>query len=266
MQTTFYPRHSYKETSWQAAPRATFQLLTPVTGCAGDWHYHGLPKAGRFVSWLAVVVSACLHLALFWSGYSRPVPRAVVVVKDSPVIQLEMPPLEEEEEERVEELDAAEEMPAISVPRLVDLPSAVALTDFVQPLQMNVTLENSIDASKLTHIPTRIAPAGQRPGGLKNLFDISQLDRRPDPIAQPPPQFPYSLKKDVTEAEVVVEFVVDTRGDTRDIRVISSTHSGFEPASIDGISRWRFRPGMKDGRKVNTRMMIPIRFSVVDGD
>lgn len=265
MQTAVYPTHPCKPASWPARPAAPGPSLAPVASHTGDWHYHGLPKAGRLATSLAVVVSACLHLALFWSGYSRPAPRAVVLVKDTPIIQLEMPPLEEEEEEPVEELDSLDDAPTVDVPRLADLPTTVALTDFVQPLQTNVPLENSIDASKLTHIPTNITPAGHRPGGMKNLFDISQLDRKPDPIAQPAPQFPHALRNTVEHAEVVVEFIVDTKGATRDVRAISSTHAGFEVAAVEGVSRWRFRPGMKDGRKVNTRTIVPIRFTIMDG-
>jgi len=31
-----------------------------------------------------------------------------------------------------------------------------------------------------------------------------------------------------------------------------------------GVSRWRFRPGMRGGRRVNTRMSVPIIFRVSD--
>src|SRR5690349_16052400 len=149
MQTAVYPHPGLKAESWPSTPRAPRRPLAPVASRAGDWHYHGLPKAGRLASWLAVLVSACLHLTLFWSGFARPARRTHVVVKDAPIVQLEMPPLDEEEEEPVEELDAMDETPAISVPRLADLPTTVALTDFVQPLQANIPLENSIDASRL---------------------------------------------------------------------------------------------------------------------
>jgi len=35
-------------------------------------------------------------------------------------------------------------------------------------------------------------------------------------------------------------------------------------AAYDGVRQWRFRPGMKGGRKVNVRMQVPIVFRIVE--
>jgi len=261
MQTTFYPRHAFKVEQAQPIP---VHHLARAPSRAGDWYYHGLPKPGR-ISWLAVAFSLSVHGLLLWGGGVRPALRPVVVVKDEPVVQMVMPDLEEEKEKPVEELEEAVELdPGVVVPRLVDLPSTVDLnTAFVQPLDMSVTLQTGLDTARLTNIPLKIAPGGPRAGAMKDLFNISQLDRVPEPIMQPPPQFPVQLKKDVDHAEVVVAFIVDSRGDTRDVRVVSSTHPGFEFAAVEGVGKWRFRPGMKTGRKVNTRMKVPIHFTTV---
>lgn len=264
MQTTFYPRHTFKvEQPHPVPPRH----LARATSRTGDWYYQGLPKPAR-LSWPAILFSLSVHSLLLWGGGDRPKHRPVVVVKDDPIIQMVMPDLPDEEEKPVEELEEAVELdPGVVVPRLVDLPSTVDLNNaFVQPLDMSVTLQTGLDTGSLTSIPLKIAPSGPRAGGMKDLFNISQLDRVPEPIVQPPPQFPVQLKKDVDRAEVVVEFIVDSKGDTRDVRVVSSTHPGFEHAAIEGVGKWRFRPGMKTGRKVNTRMMVPIRFTVTNDD
>ena len=257
-----YPSH-LKARAWPSPPSRP-RALAPVTSRAGDWHYDGLGR--RRFSWVALLVSAGMHGLLLWGGGPRPAPRPAAVVETERVVQMVMPPLDDDEEKPVEELDSAEEMPAVEVPRLVDVPTTVSLNSFVQPLEMNVALQTSLDASKLTSIPVRIAAAGSRPGaGLRNLFDISQLDRGPEPIAQPQPIFPANLRNEVSEAEVVVEFIVDTHGQTRDVHAVSSTHTGFDRAAVEGVIRWRFRAGMKDGRKVNTLVRIPIRFTVTAG-
>lgn len=262
MQTTLSPRHPLKIHGWPAAPIQR-RALARVTSRAGDWHYASLP--GWRYTWLAALLSASIHLLVLWGGGVRPVHRAVAAAPAEKVIQMEMPPLPDEEEEPVESLDQGDEIPAVEVPRLIDLPSTVSLNSFVQPLEMNSALQTSLDASKLTAIPVRIATAGSRPGaGLKNLFDISQLDRVPEPIAQPAPNFPPELQKETEYAEVVVEFIVDTKGLPRDVTAMTSTHPGFVRAAVDGVSRWRFRAGIKDGRKVNTRVRIPIQFRVTD--
>lgn len=265
MQTTFYPQHAGNVGSWHPAPGTRDHKLVPATSHRGDWHYLGLPKAAR-IPWIAALVSAGLHMGLLWGGMARPAHRPVVVVRDEATIQLVMPDIEEDKEAPVEELES-EMDPGVQVPQLPDTPSLVDMTNaFVQPLDMRAALQNNFDASKLTTIPLKIAPGGPRPGALKDLFNLSQLDHVPEALVQPAPEFPYNLKKEVERAEVVVEFIVDSHGDTRDIRVLSSTHAGFERSAIEGVAKWRFRPGLKTGRKVNTRMMVPIRFFVQNVD
>jgi protein TonB len=46
--------------------------------------------------------------------------------------------------------------------------------------------------------------------------------------------------------------------------VTDSSHHGFDDAAMVGVSKWKFRPGMKAGRKVNTRVRQMITFTVGD--
>ena len=52
------------------------------------------------------------------------------------------------------------------------------------------------------------------------------------------------------------------RGATHDAVIVKASEAGFETAARKGVMRWRFRPGMKDGAKVRTRMRVPIEFKV----
>ncbi len=182
MQTTFYPRHAFKIEHDHPVP---VRHLARARSRAGDWYYHGLPKPAR-LSWPAILFSLSVHGLLLWGGGDRPALRPVVVVKDDPIIQMVMPDLPDEEEKPVEELQEAVELdPGVVVPKLVDLPSAVDLnTAFVQPLDLSVTLQTGLDTASLTSIPLKIAPGGPRAGAMKDLFNISQLDRVPEPIVQ----------------------------------------------------------------------------------
>ena len=61
-----------------------------------------------------------------------------------------------------------------------------------------------------------------------------------------------------------VEFVVNAEG--RPVNVIATNNADrrFEQAAVFGVSKWKFRPGIKAGRKVNTRMAVPIVFKAKD--
>jgi periplasmic protein TonB len=97
---------------------------------------------------------------------------------------------------------------------------------------------------------------------IGTVFNISDLDRQPEALVQTPPLYPYALKREGATATVRVQFIVDSDGHVVNPVVIDSTHSGFNDAAMQGVSKWKFRAGMKGGRRVNTRMEVPILFKV----
>jgi protein TonB len=88
------------------------------------------------------------------------------------------------------------------------------------------------------------------------------LDRRPEPIVQAQPNYPFEMKRGGIEAQVRVGFIVNSKGDVILPYVVSATHTGFDHAAIEAVLKWKFRPGMKNGRKVNTRVEQPMNFTV----
>ena len=64
-----------------------------------------------------------------------------------------------------------------------------------------------------------------------------------------------------SSGSVIVEYVVDKKGHTRDIKVTQSTPPGvFNRAAIDAIGQWRYRPAKFDGRPVEVPVRTLIRF------
>ena len=145
-----------------------------------------------------------------------------------------------------------------------DLPSMPQPTDFVQQIDFASLVEKpDLAQAKLLSIPEgdRRSRAME---GLGKVFNLADLDRIPEALFQPPPVFPAALKHDVSSASVTVEFVVDTNGVVVNAYVTDTSHVGFNVAATTGVSRWKFRPGMRGGRKVNTRMRVPINFKLIE--
>ncbi|MBA3848390.1 MAG: hypothetical protein C0502_00145 [Opitutus sp.] len=232
-----------------------------IEGPPGKWRYYGIGWT-RIPMVVAVFVSLALH-GIFLFGFNRkPAPKHVADTQEVEIIQMTMPELEEEKSDQVEELtEAADEAPAVAVPQLADLPSSVAVATFVQPLQYTPDVSASLAAARTTQIPVNIG----RSRNLQNMgtiFEISQLDRAPSPIMQPAPVFPHQFKKEVGEARVMVECIVDSNGDVVAPFVLSTTHAGFNENALAGVAKWKFRPGMKAGKRVNTRVRVPVKFLV----
>jgi len=65
-----------------------------------------------------------------------------------------------------------------------------------------------------------------------------------------------------TEAEVLVEFIVDTTGRVRDAKCVRSPHPAFAEPAVSAITAWRFLPGYKNGHAINVRVAVPIIFDM----
>jgi len=124
-----------------------------------------------------------------------------------------------------------------------------------------------------TYVPTthgnttKISPGLNvgRPGGDGNKpISPSLLDKPPRTRSQKEPVYPYAMKVAGTAGTVWVDFIVDETGCVHDVRVLKSTHSDFEEATIAAVSLWRFEPGKHNNKPVCFRMSIPVVFKVAD--
>ncbi|KAB2662194.1 MAG: energy transducer TonB [Verrucomicrobia bacterium] len=99
----------------------------------------------------------------------------------------------------------------------------------------------------------------------QDAFDVADLEKRPEMVSQIAPAYPPELRKAKIEGAVTLVFILDEEGRVADPRVENSSRPEFEKPALDAIRRWRFRPGMKDGKAVRTYIRIPIRFRVASG-
>jgi protein TonB len=110
-----------------------------------------------------------------------------------------------------------------------------------------------------------VNPPGANFGkGIKDLFDINNLDQKPVGRVQNPPQYPYEMSRAGISGEVVVEFIISANGDVVDTRVIRSSHREFEVPAMQAVQKWKFKPGRKAGKNVSTRVSQLIEFNLED--
>lgn len=93
------------------------------------------------------------------------------------------------------------------------------------------------------------------------VYDVSQVDRPPQPRFQARPQYPFDMRRAGISGEVVVALVVDANGDVSNADAVRSSRAEFEAAAVQAVSKWKFRPGNKNGRNVGTRLQVPIVFT-----
>ena len=209
---------------------------------------------------LGIFLSAVIHGGIFFGEKLIKIePKAKIVVKEAPRVQLmEMPKLEPEEPEKIE---SSEEPPPpldLAPPMLTDTPQIVTDTSFVQKVQPPPPEGMKPAVGVLT------IPGDRDPSRFKGqtVFDPSMLDNQPVPKFQARPQYPFEMRRAGIAGEVVVDFIVDANGDVQNAYAVKMSQREFESAAVQAVMKWKFKPGRKGGRNVNTHMQVPIVFTL----
>ncbi|HLP06783.1 MAG TPA: TonB family protein [Opitutaceae bacterium] len=94
----------------------------------------------------------------------------------------------------------------------------------------------------------------------EEAIEFARLDVKPKLIDSPAPIYPFALKQQGITGEAVVQFIVTEDGAVHDVIVVNATHEGFADSAAAAIRRWRFEPGVFNGRAVATRMQQSFPF------
>ncbi|MBI3884686.1 MAG: energy transducer TonB [Opitutae bacterium] len=211
---------------------------------------------------IGILVSALLH-AGFIFGLPKPSAEVKKHVEDKiDQLQMEMPPIEPDKEDKPEEQNDEPVENQIAPPSLVDLPTVVPVNAFVQQIQPPPPPGLQPSKGAVT-IPVN-RPGSNLGKGMKDLFDIANLDQAPSPKFQPQPNYPFEMRRAGVSGEVTVAFIVGSSGAVVEAYAVKSTQREFEAPAVQAVLKWQFRPGRKNGRAVNTRMQVPIVFNLND--
>lgn len=253
----------------RASASVRASVASPRPAASGAWRYQPARRSRRAFGF-PVALALALHAVLLFAFTSRPAPAPVAAPEELIEVRLALPeiPLEPEEQPIAELVEASGSAGALPVPTLAEIPRAVALDAFTQVADFRPQLKVDFNAAELVNIPQQFGTGtGTGGNGLSHVFNLAELDRVPEPLVQTPPMYPYEQRRlGVSRAEVIVTFVVDPEGRVTNLRVEHSSDPGFEDSALAGVAKWKFRPGIKSGRKVATRMRVPLRFKLEDAD
>ena len=210
---------------------------------------------------IGIVVSLALHSSIYFLSHKAPPPKRAAVVKED-VVQMEMPPLEEEKIEKVEDLHEEQQENIMAPPSLVDVPSVVPVDAFVQQLAPPPPPGMALSKGAITIPVTK--PGANFGHGLSNLFNIGDLDQQPQARVRQAPNYPYDMRRAGINGSVVVEFIISTEGDVIDSRVVKSSHREFEMPALQAVQKWKFKPGKRHGQVVNVRASQLLEFNATE--
>jgi TonB family protein len=78
-----------------------------------------------------------------------------------------------------------------------------------------------------------------------------------------PPSYPELARQAGVHGKVLLDAMIRKDGTVGNISVLDSTAArlGFEEAAVKAVSRWRYKPGLQDGRPVEAQITILVDFS-----
>lgn len=85
----------------------------------------------------------------------------------------------------------------------------------------------------------------------------------PSLIYKVEPEYSEEARKAKHQGTVVLYVVVDEKGQPRDMKVIRQIGLGLDEKAIEAVQKWRFKPGLKDGRPVAVAATIEVNFRLL---
>jgi TonB family protein len=85
----------------------------------------------------------------------------------------------------------------------------------------------------------------------------------PVPIYQPEPEYSEEARKAKWQGTVLLSLVVDESGKAVGIKVMKSLGLGLDQKAIEAVEKWRFKPGMKDGKPVPVMASVEVNFRLL---
>jgi protein TonB len=86
----------------------------------------------------------------------------------------------------------------------------------------------------------------------------------PQVVKQVRPQYTSEAMHQMIEGEALLDVVVKSDGKVGDVSVKESLDAvyGLDQEAIKAVKQWEFKPGTKDGKAVNVRVDVKMRFTL----
>ena len=144
------------------------------------------------------------------------------------------------------------------------LPQKKASTDNQKPSTLTQELEKAIAENKGKFVSSDV------PENEEKVFSNPGVwEDPPEPINPVYPEYPPELLKTPIQGTVYLEVEVFKSGSVGKIKVVKSLQSGpgsLDEAAVKAVKKWKFIPAKRYGKPIDTRVIIPIEFTITHKD
>ena len=79
-------------------------------------------------------------------------------------------------------------------------------------------------------------------------------------ISAPSPTHSERARKAKIEGSCIVGLVVDEKGNSTNLRIITGLGFGLDERAIEAVKKWKFEPALKDGKPVPAKIAVQVDF------
>lgn len=86
---------------------------------------------------------------------------------------------------------------------------------------------------------------------------------RPGVLYKIDPEYSEEARKAKYSGTVILYIEVDQTGHARNIRVVKGIGLSLDEKAMEAVTKWRFKPGLKDGKPVVVAAHIEVNFRLL---
>jgi TonB family protein len=188
-------------------------------------------------------------------------------------LQLEAKKLEEEKKQQQalaeQKLKEAQSTPPSVQPaanETTGTPVNTAQSTQVVPASNNAGGDQNVQPDQVKPIETeqpQPEPEPEKPSVIEGqVVDLSPDVVKPEIVSRVNPAYPRMAQQKKVEGTVIISVLISEHGDVADARVLREAggSSGLNEAALAAVRKWKFRPAVKEGKRVKVWMTYPIVF------
>ena len=171
-----------------------------------------------------------------------------------PVLTASIAPQQQQREQQLD--DRAPSAAALDERRVAAQQTTATQPPIAAPAPVTQTA-----AAQLEPQPAAAAPVPAIKEG--DLVNFDEVDVRPQLISRPQLTYPPMAVRQKAQTLIILSALVSENGDVQDVRVLKGdSRFGFNDEAMRLLRGSRFRPAMKDGKRVKTWLPQPVDFKL----
>ena len=140
---------------------------------------------------------------------------------------------------------------------------ALADPDLLQAKRWGADAKDILSVQNTVPMPKPATSGSSHGAAAASGLTPSQLAQNLKRVKYVPPEFPAKALSQRVSGSVTIEYIVDTNGDPRDVRVVEATPPGvFDHAAITAVKHWHYEPVVANGVPVEVPVRTAIRFEL----